>query len=343
LRVGLVGAGRIGAIHATALAADERVGQLVIVDTDSSRAQFVAAAVDAKVGDSIEDLLFARPDCIVVATPTHTHARLVRRCCDLGIAVFCEKPVSSDVAEARDLVDVVDASGVTVQVGFQRRFDAGYAAARAALLDGELGELRRLHLVTADPSPPPRSYVASSGGIYRDCQIHDFDVLRWVTGREVVQVFATGANRGDPHFEAVGDVDESVAVLTLDDGTLATIQASRYNGAGYDVRMELAGTLATVAAGLDERTPVSSTEHGAQPSATPPWPDFLQRFADAYRREMAAFVTVVEEGLPSPCTVRDSLQALLIAEAAGTSCRERRPVWVQPAPTLRVAPTESVQ
>lgn len=317
--------------------------QLVIVDTDRSRAQFVAAAVGAEVGDGIEDLLFARPDCVVIATPTHTHARLVRRCCDLGIAVFCEKPVSSDIDEARDLIDVVDASGVTVQIGFQRRFDAGYATARAALRDGEIGELRRLHLVTADPAPPPRSYVASSGGIYNDCQIHDFDALRWVTGREAVQVFATGANRGDPHFESVGDVDESVAVLTLDDGTLATIQASRYNGAGYDVRMELAGTLATVVAGLDERTPVISAEHGTTASTTPPWPDFLQRFADAYRREMAAFVTVVDEGLPSPCTVHDSLQALLIAQAAGISCRERRPVWIEHTPMLRVAPTESVQ
>ncbi len=341
MRVGLVGAGRIGAIHATALAADERVEQIVIVDTDRSRAEFVAAAVDGEVGGSIEELLIGRPDCVVVATPTHTHARLVRRCCDLGIAVFCEKPVSSDLDEAQDLVDLVDASGVMVQVGFQRRFDPGYAAARATLHDGGIGELRRLHLVTADPAPPPPGYVARSGGIYRDCQIHDFDVLRWVTAREVVQVFATGANRGDEHFEAVGDVDESVAVLTLDDGTLATVQASRYNGAGYDVRMELAGTSATIVAGLDERTPVVSAEPGA-PAPGSPWPGFLQRFAEAYRREMAAFVTTVDEGLPSPCTVHDSLQALLIADAAGVSRRERRPVWVERAPIVRAVSSESV-
>jgi myo-inositol 2-dehydrogenase/D-chiro-inositol 1-dehydrogenase len=322
------------------------VDELVIVDTDRSRAQLVAAEVGAAVGGSIGELLISHPDCIVVATPTHTHARLVGRCCDLGIAVFCEKPVSMDLAEAEDLVDAVDASGVMVHVGFQRRFDAGYVAARETLQDGGIGELRRLHLLTADPAPPPRSYIAGSGGIYRDCQIHDFDVLRWVTGREVVQVFATGANRGDEHFGAVGDVDESVALLTLDDGTLATVQASRYNGAGYDVRMELAGTRGTIVAGLDERTPVVSTEPGAAPSPAAPWPGFLQRFAAAYRQEMAAFVTAVGEGLPSPCTVRDSLQAMLVAEAAGISRRERRPVWVQRAALVRAAAaaaaTESV-
>ena len=128
------------------------------------------------------------------------------------------------------------------QIGFQRRFDAGYGAARDALRSGALGELRRVHALTGDREPPAADYIPSSGGIFRDCHVHDFDILRWVTGREVVEVYAVGANRGAAFFAEAGDVDESAAVLTLDDGTLVTLQGSRYNGGGHDVRMELAGT-----------------------------------------------------------------------------------------------------
>jgi len=284
--------------------------------------------VGAQMGESIEHLLSSRPDGVVIATPTEAHADLVLRCCEAGIPAFCEKPVSADLAVTRHVADRVRATAAAVHVGFQRRFDAGYRAARAALCAGELGELRRMHLVTADPAPPPPEYVATSGGIYRDCQIHDFDVVRWVSGREVVEVFATGANRGAGHFGEVGDVDESAAVLTLDDATLATVQSSRYNGGGYDVRMELAGTLGTVVAGLDDRVPLRSVEPGAPAPGGASWPGFLERFAAAYLAEMAAFLTMVQTGSPSPCTVDDSLRALLIAEAAGISRRERRPVRV---------------
>ncbi|MCC5579079.1 Gfo/Idh/MocA family oxidoreductase [Microtetraspora sp. AC03309] len=316
MRVGLLGLGRIGAFHATSLAA--LVEELVVFDADTSRAEEAAGRLGARVGDP-----FAA-DAVVIATPTSTHAEALLRACELGVPAFCEKPAAPTVEETVRVAEAAERTGTLVHIGFQRRFDAGYAAARAALASGELGELHRVHLLTADPRPPAPGYIPLSGGIFRDCHIHDFDILRWVTGREVDVVYATGSNRGEAFFAEAGDVDNSAALLTLDDGTLATMQGSRYNGAGYDVRMELAGTLGTRAVGLGERTPVSSVE-GLAPQGEP-WPDFQARFEAAYVAEMGAFLAAARGERESPCTVRDALAALYIAEAADLSRRTDRPV-----------------
>jgi myo-inositol 2-dehydrogenase/D-chiro-inositol 1-dehydrogenase len=308
MRVGLLGLGRIGAFHAATLAAHPLVDDLIVADP-------VRTSPHGRPGDPFE------ADAVVIATPTSTHAELILEACRRGIPAFCEKPVAADVEGTLEVLEA--ARGNRVVIGFQRRFDAGYVAAAAALRGGELGELHRVHLITADPAPPPAEYIPQSGGIYRDCHIHDFDILRWVTGREVVSVYATGANRGAAFFAEAGDVDTSAALLTLDDGTLATLQGSRYNGAGYDVRMELAGTRGTFAVGLSPRAPLTSAE-GLTPGQEP-WPDFVTRFADAYRAEMDAFLRG-DEGL---CTVEDALAALMVAEAAEQSRREGVPVEVK--------------
>lgn len=326
MRVGLIGAGRIGMVHAASLAADPRVEELAVVDANSVRAGLVAAQHDAHTLGGVDELLRWAPDAVVIATPTPTHADLLVRCCELNVPVFCEKPGFLDLVTARRVVEHVRGSGVAVHIGFQRRFDDGYRCGYEAIRSGSLGSVRRMHLVTADPAPPPADYVAGSGGIHRDCQIHDFDILRWVSGREVVEVFATGANRGATYFAMAGDVDETAAILTMDDGSLATVQASRYNGAGYDVRMEVAGTEATLVVGLDTRVPLRSSEPDAPTLAPSAWSGFLDRFDRAYRAEMAAFVSMVAEAAPSPCTVDDALRALLIAEATDLSRRVRRPV-----------------
>ncbi|GAA3021724.1 Gfo/Idh/MocA family oxidoreductase [Streptosporangium longisporum] len=316
MRVGLLGLGRIGLFHATTLStlADE----LVVSDADRSRAEKVAERIGARVGDPFD------ADAVVIATPTSTHAELLIRACELRVPVFCEKPAAPGVAETLRVADAVARTGTVAHIGFQRRFDAGYAAARAALRDGELGTLHRVHMLTGDPCPPAPDYIPLSGGIYRDCHIHDFDILRWVTGREVDTVYAIGANRGEAFFAEAGDVDTSAALLTMDDGTLVTLQGSRYNGAGYDVRMELAGTRATWAVGLGDRTPLRSAE-GFGPDGKP-WPDFQARFEDAYVAEMSAFLAAARGERESPCTVADALAALHIAEAAELSRHEGRPV-----------------
>ncbi|WP_336208032.1 Gfo/Idh/MocA family protein [Nonomuraea sp. LPB2021202275-12-8] len=307
MRVGLLGLGRIGAFHAATLAAHPLVEDLIVADP-------VRSSPHGRPGDPFE------ADAVVIATPTSTHAELLIEACRRGIPAFCEKPVAGGVKETIEVLEA--ARGNRVQIGFQRRFDAGYAAAAEALRAGELGELHRVHLITADPAPPPAAYIPLSGGIFRDCHIHDFDILRWVTGREVVSVYATGANRGAAFFAEAGDVDTSAALLTLDDGTLATVQGSRYNGAGYDVRMELAGTEGTRAVGLGPRAPLSSTE-GLQPDQEP-WPDFVARFADAYAAEIDAFL----RSSASLCPIEDALAALYVAEAAELSRSQGRPVEI---------------
>lgn len=326
MRIGLAGVGRIGAEHARALAAHPDVDELVIADADSARAERVGAELGVARADSVQDLLRSGLDGFVVAAATDAHAELIRAGVDAGLPVFCEKPVAPDVATTVAVRDHVRQSGGQVQIGFQRRFDPGYTAARDELSSGRLGELRRAHLLTCDPSPPAPEYIPVSGGIYRDMHVHDFDVLRWVTGREVVEVFAMGANRGDDVFVRSGDVDEATTLLRLDDDTLATVQGSRYNGAGYDVRMEIACTAGTVVVGLEENVPLRSVEPGVTfPSGTP-WPGFWPRFTPAYRAEMTAFVAMVRGEAPSPCTVDEALQAVLVAEAAELSRRQNRPV-----------------
>jgi myo-inositol 2-dehydrogenase / D-chiro-inositol 1-dehydrogenase len=328
MRVGIAGTGRIGAMHAEVLAAHPEVDELVVNDAAPGRAAEVATKVGGVAARSIEELLGAGLDALVIATATSAHAELIEAGSDAGISVFCEKPVALDARRTEDVLRHVTASGVPVQIGFQRRFDAGYVAARRALHDGELGELRRVHLTSADPAPPAASFIATSGGIFRDMHIHDFDILRWVTGREVVEVYAAGSTRGAPFFASAGDVDESAALAVLDDGTLATLQGSRYNGAGYDVRMEVAGTRATHVVGLSDRSPVRSTEAGVSFPGGPPWVLFWERFRSAYVAELHAFIDTAAGRRESPCTVADALEAFYLAEAADLSRREHRPVRV---------------
>lgn len=328
MRIALLGAGRIGAAHAVNLRAHPEVSDLMIADTLSDRARQTATSAGARPAGSVEEAFAEKPDAVVIATPTATHADLIGRAVAAGIPAFCEKPVAGDLKQTIDVARLVVASGVPVQIGFQRRFDAGYRAARAAIVAGELGTLHRMHLITADPAPPHADYIALSGGIYRDCHIHDFDIARWLTGSEVVEVFAIGANRGAAFFAEAGDVDNSATLLMFADGTLATVQGSRYNGAGYDVRAELAGTAGTLVVGLDARSPLRSAEPGVAPSGQPAWPDFWQRFKPAYAAEIATFLSVVAGRAENPCPVAEALEALYVAEAAELSRQEHRPVRI---------------
>ncbi|MFT4288395.1 Gfo/Idh/MocA family oxidoreductase [Nocardioides sp.] len=328
MRIGFLGVGRIGASHAAVVAGHPDVESVVLADADPGRARAAAERLGVTAADAIDDVLETGVDALVIATPTDSHAELIVRGAEAGLPVFCEKPVALDVAGTRHVRDAVCATGMPVQIGFQRRFDAGYVAAREALASGRLGELRRLHAITADPTPPHASYIPTSGGIYKDCLIHDFDVIRWLTGREITEVTALGANRGAAFFGEAGDVDETVVLITLDDGTLGTLHGSRYNGAGCDVRLEVAGTEGTVAVGLDDHAALRSAESGVDFPAGEPYPTFWERFAPAYAAEISAFVEVVRDGRPSPCPVEEALEALYVAEAATRSRVEGRKVEV---------------
>ncbi|MFJ5517103.1 Gfo/Idh/MocA family oxidoreductase [Streptomyces griseoluteus] len=326
MRIGILGLGRIGAFHAGTLSALDAVTSLVVADPVADAAKAAAERYGAQVADSPEALLAAGVDGLVIAAATDAHPALIRAGVAAGVPVFCEKPVARTIAEGVAVLGAVRESGVPVQIGFNRRFDAGFMAARAAVRSGELGRLHTVRSTTLDPAPPPAAYVAASGGIFRDCSVHDFDMIRWVTGREVTEVYAVGGNRGAAYIGEAGDADTTGAVLTLDDGTIAVVSNSRHNGRGHDVRMELLGFADSLAVGLDDRLPIRSAEPGVTfPSGTP-HDFFMDRFTDAYRAELTAFTEVVAGTRPSPCTVEEALEAGWIAEACTLSLREHRPV-----------------
>jgi myo-inositol 2-dehydrogenase/D-chiro-inositol 1-dehydrogenase len=322
MRLGLIGLGRIGAFHAetlTGLGVDLVVNDAVPAVTERMAEKFGAAPADTPAA-----VLAAGIEGLVIATATDAHPQLILAGVEAGLPVFCEKPVARGAAEAAEVLR--HCAGARVQIGFNRRFDAAIQAARDAVRSGELGWLHTVRSTTMDPAPPPARYLAGSGGIFRDCSVHDFDTIRYVTGREVSEVYATGSARGDDVFAATGDVSTAAATLTLDDGTLAVVSNTRYNGRGYDVRLELHGSADSIAVGLEDKLPLRSVEPGVTFPAGPPHTFFMDRFAEAYRRELTAFTELVAGTRESPCTVADAVEAGWIAEACTLSLHEHRPV-----------------
>ena len=325
-RLGLAGVGRIGRMHAETLGRLIGVEELLVADAIPERAREVAGTLGATAVEDIAALFEAGIDGLVVAAPTDAHAGLVLRAAEAGLPVFCEKPLAAGIEQNVQVVRRITELGGRVQIGFQRRFDVGYAAAREAVSSGRLGRVHTLRGLTADPAPPPAEYIKTSGGIFRDCSVHDFDAIRWVTGREIVEVQAIGSDRGAPFFREYGDVDSAAALLRLDDDALALVSATRYNGAGYDVRLEVHGSLGSLAAGLDERLPLPSAEPDVAWPAGDPYGGFMERFHDAYVAELAAFVRFAAGEIDTPCAVEDALEALYVAEACERSRSEHRPV-----------------
>lgn len=333
--LGLVGVGRIGVMHASNIAAlnGELNGQginveLRLTDVAEDHARKVAAGLGAQFLPSVEALIASGVDGLVIATGTGTHPELIRAGVDAGIPVFCEKPVAMNVADSLPVLEHIRANDGVVQIGHQRRFDAGYLEARRAYQAGELGWIHSLRAVTCDMAPPPVEFLATSGGLFRDCSVHDFDILRWLTGREIVEVYAKGSNNGDPAIGEVGDVDTALALITFDDGTVGTVSATRYNGAGHDVRLEIQGSKRSVMVGLDDKTAMESAEAGIAFPSGEPHKTFAERFDQAYRSEMAAFVELVLGQRENPCTPEDAVAASRVADAAQESLASGVPVRV---------------
>jgi myo-inositol 2-dehydrogenase/D-chiro-inositol 1-dehydrogenase len=323
MRIALIGAGRIGRLHARLLSATPGVDEVVVADAQQERAATVAAEVGAQAATSIDAALDGA-DAVAIAAATDAHANLIRTTIGRGLPTFCEKPLAATLEDSLAVAAEIDSSGVPFQLGFQRRFDAGYAEARRLVETGDLGTIYVVRLAGHDPEPPHESYIPASGGLFRDFSIHDFDILRWLTGSEVEEVYADGGVRGFPVFAKYGDVDTAVATLRLADGGLAVLSSARHDPLGYDIRAELFGSKDSVSVGLGPRTPIRSVEPGVPPPAGPAWADFIDRFENAYRSEFAAFVAVARGERPSPCTARDGVQAIRIAEAATTALKEHR-------------------
>jgi myo-inositol 2-dehydrogenase / D-chiro-inositol 1-dehydrogenase len=328
VRLGLIGLGRIGAFHADTLSHLDEVDSLVVTDVMPEVTASVAERFGAEAAESPAALISSGVDGIVIAAATDAHTALIRAGVNAGIPVFCEKPLSGVVDEAIAIADFVNASAVPVQIGYPRRFDPAYLAARNAVASGELGWVHTVRSTTLDPAPAPRAYIAVSGGIFRDCSVHDFDTVRWLTGRDVVEVYATGSARGDDLFAELGDVATAQTLLTFDDGATGVVSNTRYNSRGYDVRLELHGTADSVAAGWTESTPLRNLEANASWPTGKPWTFFMDRLAEAFRAELTAFTDVVAGRRPTPCTVDDALAVAWIAEAATLSLQQHRPVRI---------------
>ena len=327
MRIGVLGVGRIGAFHARTLAANPLVTGLVVHDADPPRAERLARELGAQAAPSAEALVRAGVDALVIAAATPAHAALLHVAAGARLPAFCEKPIALDLHTTDDVLERVAAAGILLQVGFQRRFDPGYLAAREAVRTGGLGELYLVRVAGHDPEPPPEAYVAASGGIWRDLLIHDFDVVPWVVGREVVEVYADGTARSEL-FDRHDDVDTAAAVLRFSGGLLGIVSGSRHDPLGYDIRMELFGSRDSIAVGLDERTPLRSVEPNAPASPARGYRDFMERFAVAYRAELQAFLEAVRDGLPSPCGGEEARRAMRLALTAERSRAQHRPVAV---------------
>lgn len=334
MRIGITGTGRIGAFHAKTLLGVPGVDGLVVTDVVPESAAKVAADLGQTAVPDLDAVLAAGVDALVVTSSSPGHAPAVRAGLAAGIPIFCEKPVAAELGEAIELARLEAAATTPVHIGFQRRFDAGYRRLRDAVQSGELGFVHSIRAATHDQAPPHAAYIPTSGGIFRDCSVHDFDIVRFVSGREVASVFATGGNKGADFFREAGDVDTGAAILTLDDGTMVTVTATRYNGAGHDVRMEVHGSEGAMAAGLDDTLAIRSAQPGATFPAGPAHQSFMERFQPAYVAELTYFVDVARGAAPSPCTVADGLAAARIAEAAQRSKDSGRPVALSEIPGL---------
>ena len=328
-KLGVIGLGRIGAFHTETLSGLEGVDALVVADERPDLVAAVAAKHGATPADSVEELLSSGVDGVVVSAATPAHAELTLAAVHRGLPTFCEKPIAATAAESARVAEVIARSGVAVQVGYQRRFDAAFAAAKRAVDDGSLGPLHTVRSTTMDPAPPPMEYIAGSGGIFRDCAVHDFDVLRWITGQRAVDVYATGSVQGDPRFADLGDVDTAAVLVTFEQGTLGVVSAARYNGRGYDCRLEVHGFHDTVVAGWDHGAPMRNVDPHNDFPAGPYHHFFMDRFADAFRAELTAFVDVVNGTAAPACTVADAVEVAWLAEAATESLCRRAPVRIE--------------
>jgi myo-inositol 2-dehydrogenase/D-chiro-inositol 1-dehydrogenase len=312
----------MGSIHARSVAALPDVAGVTIFDTDPAAAERLAATITSVPTASVstlEDAVTAGPDAVVIATPSALHAEHVEWALRAGLPAMCEKPIALDLQVIDQLIKLEDESPTTVMVGFQRRVDPTFRQLKAAIDGGQLGQVLMVRTVAFDHEPPPLSYIPLSGGIYADLVIHDFDAVRWLVGDEVVEVDAIGAALVDPALVELGDVDTTVVTMRFANGTLAVISASRNDGLGYDHRVEILGTRDSIAAGLDARTPLTTTGPDALVPQGVAYNGFIDRFAVAYDAEGGAFVDLLLGRGANPCTLRDARAAQAIAIAAAES------------------------
>ena len=325
MRFGIIGAGRIGKIHAANVAARKDCEVRFIADADAGAAESLAQATGGRVAGIDAILASDEIDAVAICAPTDMHADLIEKAVRAKKAVFCEKPVDLDAKRVRACLDVVAAAGGTLMVGFNRRFDPNFAALQRRLRDGAIGAVEIVSITSRDPGPPPLSYIARSGGLFRDMMIHDFDMARFLLGEEPVAISAMGSALVDKAIGEAGDIDTAVVIMETKTGKVAQISNSRRAAYGYDQRVEAHGSKGMIRVDNIRETSVEfAGAHGF--SSDKALDFFLERYAAAYRDELDAFVKAVTAGVAPQPGGEDGLRANLLADAANLSWRTKQRV-----------------
>ncbi len=325
IRFGLLGAGRIGKVHAKAITGDANAKLVAVADAFPQAAQAIADQYGCAIR-TIDEIEAAKDiDAVVICTPTDTHADLIERFARAGKAIFCEKPIDLSLARVKACLEVVRATKATLMVGFNRRFDPHFKAVRAEIDKGTLGEVEMVVITSRDPGAPPVDYIKRSGGIFRDMTIHDFDMARFLLGEEITEVSAMAAVLVDPEIGKAGDFDSVQVMLKTKSGKMGVISNSRRATYGYDQRIEVHGSKGLASA--ENQRPVSIEVATGLGYTRPPLHDFfMTRYTDAYAAEIASFIAAIGgKGAATP-SGEDGLIALALADAAVKSAAEKRTV-----------------
>jgi myo-inositol 2-dehydrogenase / D-chiro-inositol 1-dehydrogenase len=325
LGVGLLGAGRIGNVHAKAISTHPQSKLVAVSDVNAEAAAKLAGLYGAEARSNEAIIDDPSIGAVLIATSTNTHSDLIEAATRAGKAVLCEKPVDLSLARAQACLKAANATGRPVMIGFNRRFDPNFAALKAAADGGEIGKSELLSITSFDPAPPPISYVKVSGGLFRDMMIHDFDLACWIMGASPDQVTAVATSIVDPEIGQAGDVDTAVVTLLYDDGRIAVIKNSRRAAYGYDQRIELLGSKGLLSVDNVLENTVSKATAAGVVAAKPEF-FFLERYMRAYGAEWAAFVDAVTKNSPLPVTLADGVNALAVAEAATRSAKTKSTV-----------------
>ena len=325
LRIGLLGCGRIGQVHARTIKGLDEAKVVAVADAMPAAAQALAASLGAEVRDANAILSATDIDAVIIGTPTSVHFEQIQAAAEGSKAIFCEKPVDMSVDNIRTLMDVTAKAKVPFFTAFNRRFDPNFAAVQARLRAGEIGAVELVQITSRDPSPPPIGYIKTSGGLFRDMMIHDFDMARFLMGEEFTTLSAVGACLVDPEIGAAGDVDTAAVTLTTASGRICQISNSRRASYGYDQRIEVHGAKGMLRAENILETSVEvATEDGFRRAPTMNF--FLERYEAAYTAEMKAFIGFVSSGTTPDPSIEDGLKAQIMADAATHSQQTGQPV-----------------
>ncbi len=328
LHFGIIGAGRIGKVHAETLAFRLPEAEIVcIADVDRVAAETLAArcGIPKVVATAEEVIVDPKVEAVLICTPTGTHADLIVQAAKAGKQIFCEKPIAFSLDKIDMALEAVKKAGVKLQIGFNRRFDSNFRRVRGAVARGEIGQPALMHIVSRDPAPPSIAYIRTSGGLFLDMMIHDFDMARFLIGDEVEEIYTTGGVLAEPEIGEAGDLDMAVVVLRFKKGTIGTIDNSRKAVFGYDQRVEILGTKGKIA--TENRFPnevVVST--GESVYSDLPLKFFMDRYPESFAQEVAEFVQAVIDDKPTPVTGADGRVPVVMALAAKKSFDEHRPV-----------------